>query len=93
MFFLDDLLLRSLGVTLPGLDLIWMLEQLQSFAHRELYNPEKIKDQIKETRLLYEFGEMTREEYEQKNSELMRQLRLAEKAENMNLGMRTDLLG
>jgi ABC-type glutathione transport system ATPase component len=70
-----------------------MLEQLQSFAHRELYNPEKIKDQIKETRLLYEFGEMTREEYEQKNSELMRQLRLAEKAENMNLGMRTDLLG
>jgi len=93
MFFLDDLLLRSLGVTLPGLDLIWMLEQLQSFAHRELYNPEKIKDQIKETRLLYEFGEMTRGEYEQKNSELMRQLRLAEKAENMNLGMRTDLLG
>jgi hypothetical protein len=93
MFFLDDLLLRSLGVSLPGLDLIWILEQLQSFAHRELYNPEKIKDQIKETRLLYELEEMTREEYERRNSELMRQLRLAEKAENMNLGMRTDLLG
>jgi hypothetical protein len=93
MIFLDDLLLRSLGLSLPGLDLIWVLEQVQTFAHRELYNPEKIKDQIKETRLLYELGEMLREEYERRNSELMRQLRLAEKVENMSMGTRTDLLG
>jgi hypothetical protein len=93
MFILDDLLLRSLGISLPGLDLIWTLEQVQKFAYREMYNPEKIKNQIKETRLLYEFGEMTREEYEHATLELMRKLRLAEKAEKMNLSMRTDILG
>ncbi|MDM7913042.1 MAG: gas vesicle protein GvpG [Methanotrichaceae archaeon] len=93
MFILDDLLLRSLGISLPGLDLIWTLEQVQKFAYREMYNPEKIKNQIKEARLLYEFGEMTREEYERATSELMRKLRLAEKVEKMNLSMRTDILG
>lgn len=93
MFFVDDLLLRSFGVSLPGLDLIWTIEQVQKFAHRELYNPEKIKNQIKENRLLYEFGELTKGEYERTNSELMHKLKIAEMAEEMNLGMRTDILG
>ncbi len=93
MFFLDDLVLRTLGVNLPGLDMIWTLEQVHKFAYRELYNPEKIKNQIKEARLLYEFGELTREEYDQKHSDLMRKLKLAIKAEGMNLAARTDILG
>jgi hypothetical protein len=93
MFFLDDLILRSLGISLPGLDLIWTIEQVHKFAIKELYDPEKIKSEIKETRLLYEFGELTREEYEKKNSELMRKLKLAEKAEKMNLESRLDILG
>jgi len=93
MFIVDDLLLRTLGLSLPGFDMIWMLEQVQKFAYKELYNPEKIKNQIKETRLLYEFREMAREEYERKNSELMDKLRLALKAEEMNLSSRTEILG
>ncbi|MCX6680840.1 MAG: gas vesicle protein GvpG [Methanothrix sp.] len=93
MFIVDDLLLRTLGLSLPGFDMIWMLEQVQKFAYKELYNPETIKNQIKETRLLYEFGEMAREEYERKNSELMDKLRLALKAEEMNLSSRTEILG
>lgn len=93
MFILDDILLRSLGVSLQGLDMIWTLEQVSKFAYKEMYNPEKIKNQIKETRLLYEFGEMTRAEYEHANSGLMHKLRLAEKAAKMNLGMRTNILG
>jgi len=93
MFLLDDLLLRALGVSLPGLDLIWTLEQIQKVAYKTYYNPEKIKNQIKETRLLFEFGELTREEYERKNSELMHKLELANKAEEMDLGSRLDLLG
>jgi hypothetical protein len=82
-----------LGISLPGLDLIWTLEQIQRFAHKELYNPENIKNQIKETRLLYEFGELTREEYERRSSKLMHKLRMAEKAGEMNLGTRMDILG
>ncbi len=93
MFFIDDLLLRALGVSLPGLDLIWTLEQIQRFAYKGYYNPEKIKNKIKETRLLYEFGELAREEYERKNSELMHKLELAKKFEEMDLGTRMDILG
>jgi len=92
MFFIDDLLLRSIGISLPGLDMIWTLEQIQKYAYRGLYNPEKIKSQIKETRLLYEFGELKRQEYEQKNRELMHKLELAQKVTEMNLGTKMDLL-
>ncbi|NPV63353.1 MAG: hypothetical protein HPY61_12145 [Methanotrichaceae archaeon] len=93
MFFVDDLLLRSVGLSLPGLDMIWTLEQVHKFALKELYNPEKIKARIKETRLLYEFGEISRAEYERTNSMLINKLKLAEKAEKMDLGSRLDLLG
>ncbi len=93
MFLLDDLAMRSLGISLPGLDLFWTLEQVHRFAYREMYNPEKIKSQIKENRLLYEFGEISREDYEVRNSELLRKLKLAEKALEMNLRARTDILG
>jgi hypothetical protein len=93
MFIIDDILLRSIGISLPGLDMIWTLEQIQKFALKGYYNPEKIKDQIKETRLLYEFGELDRKEYEQKNSELLRKLDLAKKALEMDLGSKMDILG
>jgi hypothetical protein len=93
MFFIDDILLRSLGINLPGLDLIWTIEQIQKFAYKGLYDPEKIKNQIKETRLLYEFGELDRKEYEQKNSELMNKLDMAMRIEEMNLNSKVDILG
>jgi len=93
MFFIDDIILRSLGINLPGLDMIWTIEQIQKFARKGLYNPEKIKNQIKETRLLYEFGELDREEYEQKNADLMDKLDMAEKIEEMNLNSKVDILG
>jgi len=79
MFFIDDLILRSLGISMPpGLDMIGTIEQIQKLAYKEMYNPEKIKDKIKENRLLYEFGELTREEYERTNAELMHNLKVAE---------------
>jgi hypothetical protein len=62
----------------PGLDMIGTIEQIQKQAYKEIYNPEKIKSQIKENRLLYEFGELTREEYERTNAELMHYLKVAE---------------
>jgi len=93
MFLLDDLVLRSLGISVPGLDLIWTLEQVRNFANREMYNPEKIKNQIKENRLLFEFSEISKEEYERNNLALMRKLKLAEKIIEMDLGTRNDILG
>jgi len=54
------------------------MEEVQKFANKEMYNPEKIKSQIKENRLLYEFGELTREDYERMNTQLIHDLRVAE---------------
>ena len=79
MFLIDDFLLRSLGVTMPaGLDMIETMDEIKNLAYREMYDPEEIKSMIKENRLLYEFGELSREEYEQKNTELMHDLKFAE---------------
>lgn len=93
MFIIDDLLLRQMGITIPGLNLIWTLEQIRDFAYRELYNPEKIKNRIKENRLLFELGEMTIDEYEKTNAKLLQELKLAELGAEMNLSVRTDILG
>jgi hypothetical protein len=93
MFILDDMLLRQFGISVPGLDLLWTIEQIRDFAYRELYNSEKIKNKIKENRMLYEFEEISIDEYSKKNTELMRQLKLAERSQEMDLGIRTDILG
>ena len=93
MFIIDDLVLRSIGISVPGLDMIWTLEQIQKYTLKGYYNPEKIRDQIKETRLLYEFGEIDRQEYEQMNSRLLHKLDVAQKVLEMDLGSRIDILG
>ncbi|HNX09180.1 MAG TPA: hypothetical protein PKL29_03610 [Methanothrix sp.] len=93
MFFIDDLVLRTLGINLPGLDMIWTLEQIHKFALKGYFNPEKIKNQIKETRLLYEFGELDRQEYEKMNRELMHKLDMAQKVLEMDLGTKMNILG
>jgi hypothetical protein len=93
MFIIDDIVLRSIGISVPGLDMIWTLEQIQKYALKGYYNPEKIRDQIKETRLLYEFGEIDRQEYEQINSRLLHKLDVAQKVLEMDLGSRVDILG
>jgi len=93
MLIIDDVLLRLLGISLPVFDLLWTLEQIQNYAFRETYNPEKIRNRIKENRLLFEFGELSRDEYEQGNIDLLHQLKMAERVGDMNLAMRTDLLG
>ena len=91
-FFVDDVFLRMLGISIPPFDMIWVVEQLRDRILQEQYNLEKISDQIKENRLLYEFGEVTKEEYEKINDELNRQLKIANRINNMNLKQRIDIL-
>jgi len=54
---------------------------------------DQIKDKLKENRMLYELGEISDDDYMRINAKLVRQLKLAEKARDMNLGVRTDILG
>jgi hypothetical protein len=92
MFILDDFLLRMLGISIPGLDLISTLELVKNLAYKELYNPEKIKNNIKENQMLYEFGEISRDDFEETKSRLMEQIKFIERFEEMNIGVRIDIL-
>lgn len=92
MFLLDDILLRSLGVTVPGLDLIWVLERVGNHAKAELYDPAKISDELKENRLLYELGEKSVKEYKARHEELNEKLLVAnEVREKMRADAGADL--
>jgi hypothetical protein len=91
MLLIDDLILRALGITIPGLDLIYTLEIIKNLAYKELYNPEKVKSRIKENQMLYEFGEISRGEFEETKSSLMEQLKFTERFEEMNLSVRSDI--
>jgi hypothetical protein len=71
MFVVDDLLVRPF---------VSLLNVVQAMAIEELYDTEAIRDDIKENRLLFEVGERSREEYEERRSELERQLDVAEQA-------------
>ncbi len=94
MFIIDDLILRSLGIKLPiPFDMIALFELINDVAMSEMYDTEKIKDQIKENRLLYEFEEISKEKYEKENDKLMKKLELAEKAKEMNLDRKITVLG
>lgn len=78
MFLIDDLLLRAAGISLKPFDTIWMLELLRNYALQEKYNLQKIGNKIKENRLLFEIGEITKEEYEEKNELLLEERNRAE---------------
>lgn len=95
VFFIDDIFLRALGLSMPPFDMIWLMETLEEYARGMM--GEEIKKEvvkkIKEARLLYEFGEITREEYERINSELAQKMRDVEKVNRLNLRQRINLLG
>ncbi|WP_254545004.1 gas vesicle protein GvpG [Halomarina pelagica] len=71
MFLVDDLLLRPL-VSLGNV--------IHSMAIEEMYDVDALRDERKENRLLYELGELSREEYERRQEEIRDQIALAEEA-------------
>ena len=91
-FLVDDIFLRILGISIPPFDMIWLFEQIHDFAVRAAYDLEKINNAIKENQLLYELGEITKEEYERKHAELTEMLKLTQRAREMNLERRMDIL-
>jgi len=95
VFLLDDLFLRALGISVPPFDAIWFLETLEGYA-RELLSDEtrkKVVTLLKESRLLYELGELSRGEYEERQDELNRRLNEIERSRHMNLKQRINIIG
>jgi len=77
-FLIDDILLQTLGISLPPFDMLWLMETITDYvddARREEIQ-RRINDKMKENRLLYELGEIGKEKYENRNRELSQQLRI-----------------
>ena len=82
MLLIDDILLRSLGITLKPFDIIWLIELMRDYALKEKYNIKKIDEQIKENRLFLEIGEITEEDYNQRHEVLLAQRETASEIMN-----------
>ena len=94
-FFIDDIFLRMLGFSIPPFDMIWLVETIRDYAEdaRQEETQQKINNKIKENRLLYELGEITKEEYERRNGELDHQRQMSSRINRMNLNQRINILG
>lgn len=71
MILVDDLLVKPF---------VSLLNVLHDMAIEEMYDVESIQDDLKENQLLYELGERSPEEYEDRKAELEEELELAERA-------------
>lgn len=76
MFLLDDILLA------PIKGIKWISEKLQQVADKELFDPEKIHEEMMTLQAKLDMGEMTEEEYGVREKELLERLSaLREKGE------------
>jgi len=76
MIIIDDLL-KSLKVLVKPFDVIWIMQLLRDYALKERYNIKQINNQIKENRLLFEIGEITEKDYNEKHRLLLEELETA----------------
>ncbi|AAC82805.1 gas vesicle protein GvpG [Halobacterium salinarum] len=72
MFIIDDLFVSPF---------FSLLDILQTMALDEMYDTKSIRDDIKENQLLYEVGERSDEEYQQRKQALESQLEMAEQVQ------------
>jgi hypothetical protein len=93
-FFIDDIFLRMLGLSIPPFDMIWLMETITDYADGERVkeNQQKINNKIRENRLLYELGEITKEEYNLRNKELNHQRLMNKRISRVRLRQRINLL-
>lgn len=95
VFFIDDVLLRMLGISIPPFDMIWLMETIRDYIEDVIgeEKQQKMNNKIKENRLLYELGEITKEEYERRNGELNHQRKMNNQINRTNIRQRINILG
>lgn len=71
MLIIDDLL------ALPVKGFFGLFKKIHDMAMDELYNEEKIQEQILELQQFYEASEISKKEYEKKEAELLERLTIA----------------
>ena len=93
-FFIDDLLLRSLGIIFMPFDLIWLFETIRDYAVKTYSEERKrtLTDELKEVYLIYELGEMNYDEFNKRKITLLSQLKKFEMISRLDLENRVNLL-
>jgi hypothetical protein len=72
MFILDDLL-----IGLPAKGLVSIFEKIYEMAQAELTDESKIKEDLLRLQTLYEIDQITEEEFQKKEAELLERLTVA----------------
>ena len=96
MLIIDDVILFPLAIMgiEPVPNLFRMIfDAIHKNTLKEMYPLEKTESEIKENRLEFELGEISREEYEKINKELMDKLKIAKQVRELNFDKRMDILG
>lgn len=68
MFLIDDIFLAPLK------SVIWIAEKLQDLVEKELTDQDKIKEKLMALQLRFELDEISGEEYDKQESELLMRL-------------------
>ena len=82
------------GLSIPPFDMIWLMETITDYVDdsRVKEIQQRIINEIKETRLLFELGEITKEEYSKRNSKLNHQRLMNKRVSRVNLDQRINIL-
>ena len=82
------------GFSLPPFDMIWLMETITDYVDeaRVKETQQKINNKLRENRLLYELGEITKEEYDRRNSELNHQRLMNKQINRVRLSQRINIL-
>ncbi len=80
MLVVDDILL------LPFKGLFGILRRIQEMAEHELYGEDYLVEKLMELRLKFELDEISEEDYDEQEKELMARLKTAAEGENEEEG-------
>jgi hypothetical protein len=82
------------GFSVPPFDMIWLMETITDYVKEgwTQENQRRINKELRENRLLYELGEITKEEYEKRNSELNHQRLMNQRINRVRLNQRINIL-
>jgi hypothetical protein len=83
-----------IGLSIPPFDMIWLMETITDYVDeaRVKETQQKINNEIRENRLLYELGEITKEEYDRRSSELNHRRLMNKRINRVRLSQRINLL-
>ncbi len=85
MVFIIDDLIDGTGILFTGQQWSQLFKRIHDTAKQEMYNLDEINKKITTNRMLYEYGDISKEEYEKINAKLMEERKIALKVRGMDV--------